>query len=63
MQKNRTSFIRFGESGNVHLSRVHPQAPLARELGTFALTGEIVDSKCYLGVMNSKCTTIALRVV
>jgi hypothetical protein len=23
-----------------------------KELGTFELTGEIVDSKCYLGVMN-----------
>jgi len=34
------------------VGEAHPQAPLARELGTFALTGEIVDSKCYLGVMN-----------
>ncbi len=30
----------------------HPQQPLARDLGNFELTGEIVDSKCYLGVMN-----------
>lgn len=33
-----------------------------KELGNFELTGEIVDSKCYLGVMNpetAKCTEIA----
>jgi hypothetical protein len=26
--------------------------PASKELGNFELTGEIVDSKCYLGVMN-----------
>ena len=40
-------------SGSISaVDEAHPQQPLARDLGTFELTGEIVDSKCYLGVMN-----------
>ncbi len=34
------------------LSAATVTAPASTELGTFTLVGEIVDSKCYLGVMN-----------
>jgi len=33
-------------------NRLPNSQQVATELGTFELTGEIVDSKCYLGVMN-----------
>jgi len=32
--------------------RLDPPASGARDVGTFTLAGEIVDSKCFLGVMN-----------
>ena len=34
------------------LSGVSQAQQMTKELGTFVLTGEIVDSKCYFGVMN-----------
>lgn len=34
------------------LSATTPALPAKAELGVFTLVGEIVDSKCYLGVMN-----------
>ncbi len=40
-------------SGSISLKGDSAQsAPSSQELGTFELSGEIVDSKCYLGVMN-----------
>lgn len=40
-------------SGSISVVRDSKQPEqAAKELGTFELTGEIVDSKCYLGVMN-----------
>jgi hypothetical protein len=41
------------EPGSIVRSEADPVAPeAARDLGSITLTGEIVDSKCYLGVMN-----------
>lgn len=34
------------------VGKANPRQPIARDLGIIELTGEIVDSKCYLGVMN-----------
>jgi hypothetical protein len=40
-------------SGSISLKGDSAQfVPSSQELGTFELSGEIVDSKCYLGVMN-----------
>jgi hypothetical protein len=54
------SVIRNGENRMLEvlpgsLNVTNPQtaaAPAARDLGVVVLTGEIVDSKCYFGVMN-----------
>jgi hypothetical protein len=41
------------EPGSIVRSEAGPGAPeAARDLGSIIVTGEIVDSKCYLGVMN-----------
>lgn len=40
-------------SGSISaLAEAHQPQPATKDLGVFELTGEIVDSKCYLGVMN-----------
>jgi len=40
-------------SGSISLKRnIEQSVPPSQELGIFELSGEIVDSKCYLGVMN-----------
>lgn len=41
------------EPGSIRQEETHPaQQPVPESLGTLTVTGEIVDSKCYLGVMN-----------
>ena len=48
---NQTMIELVSGSISVVGDSTHPDQA-TRELGTFELTGEIVDSKCYLGVMN-----------
>jgi len=53
--------------GGIHDDAFDPQAP-AEDLGTHTLRGEIVDPKCYLGVMrpgdgktHKTCATLCIR--
>lgn len=54
----RGPLIRRGNAAMLEVTAIEPAGettatPMAHdELGTFALTGEIVDSKCWLGAMN-----------
>jgi hypothetical protein len=41
------------EPGSIkQLDTTHASPPITRDLGSVTITGEIVDSKCFLGVMN-----------
>lgn len=48
---NQTMIELLGDSISV-IDGVRPSLPAVQELGQFELVGEIVDSKCYFGVMN-----------
>jgi hypothetical protein len=53
IQRDGATMLEIDPASVTAMNEATKQASLTQvELGTFTLTGEIVDSKCYLGVMN-----------
>jgi len=50
--RDRQMMIELVSGSISSVSAAHEPPSVTKDLGSFELTGEIVDSKCYLGVMN-----------